>query len=101
MSGGSFGYLYRHDLIARRGDVARMFEALAELGFAGAAAETGKVLEHMQEISRLQAELEQVWKAVEYNQSGDWDAAQLGEALELWTRQKAERESVRLGRVDP
>ena len=96
MSGGSRNYVYRQDLIAHRADVSAVFDDLTALGYRDAAYWTAEVLGHMQAIGNLQAELEQVWKAVEYYRSGDWTAEQVKEAVEVWGAKKSESERVRL-----
>jgi len=96
MSGGSRNYVYRQDLIAHRADVSAVFDDLKELGHTAAAYWTAEVLAHMTQIATLQAELEHVWKAVEYYRSGDWTAEQVKEAVEAWGAKKSESEHVRL-----
>ena len=82
MSGGSFNYLCRQDLVPARGEVENMLVALREYPESAAAVrQTELVIEHMNAIATLQSSLGEVWKAVEWNHSGDWGSDVVSEAL--------------------
>lgn len=79
MSGGSFNYLYRattDELLNRLYDLEDMADALAHDGFVDAAKETYGVLYDCRAFeARMEAHTQRlapVWKAVEWERSGDW-----------------------------
>jgi hypothetical protein len=90
MSGGSYDYLCwvqdLEEVNAKRAQLREMADRLAALGYAqDAAAETEELLVLLQQWEvRAQVRvkrLAQVWKAVEWWDSGDWSEDQVREAL--------------------
>jgi hypothetical protein len=89
VSGGSYNYLYLHTqgLEAQRGDIEAMRDRLLELeeqrvpGAAVAGFKTRMVLEHLKLAERHAQALKDVWRAVEWRDSSDYDDDQLHEAL--------------------
>lgn len=89
MSGGSYNYLCTKDvdeLTPHNDDLAHMIERLDGIGWAtAAAANTRAVRDKLRafhdEIQALLTDLEPVWHAVEWRDSGDWDDDQLRAAL--------------------
>lgn len=89
MSGGSYNYLYAHTggLEAQRGDIRAMRDRLQELeeqgvpGAARAARETRMVLNHLKLAEEHAQALSEVWRAVEWRDSGDYGDDQVNEAL--------------------
>ena len=78
MSGGSYNYLYckdSYDIHERRNELNEMRDRLTELGYLDAAKETESVTLMLDSFEvRLQARLDrlnQVWKSVEWCDSGD------------------------------
>lgn len=84
MSGGSFNYLYDRDLVELKHTVRQMQGELAALGLEDAAARTGMILARMDQIESIQAEMRDVWKAVEWLKSGDWGVDFVEEAVRAW-----------------
>jgi hypothetical protein len=89
MSGGSFDYLGLSsdldDLLAKIPQLERMRDELAARGARDAALETGHLLATLAQwevLARIACErLSPVWKAVEWNASGDWGPDRLDAAL--------------------
>jgi hypothetical protein len=90
MSGGSYNYLYADDLAGdlptRRADIERMRDQLATYPDGEhAAAATQHILDLLDHayrtIGEAQDRLENVWRAVEWSQSGDGAPDQVTEAL--------------------
>ncbi|MCW2720703.1 hypothetical protein [Pseudonocardia sp.] len=74
MSGGSYNYLYCHvrGLEEQRGDLESMVDRLAGLGYATeAAAASRHVLDLLDQAEAAAQKLEDVWRAVEWWDSGD------------------------------
>lgn len=94
MSGGSFNYLCYaepEELFNKRADLKAMVEALSNLGYTDAAAETETItliLNHFE--ARMRARLERltpVWKAMEWVQSGDSGPEYLGEEIARYRKE--------------
>jgi hypothetical protein len=90
MSGGSYNYLCRaqdlEDINGKRATLREMADRLAGLGYAqDAAAETEELLVLLQQWEvRAQVRikrLSEVWKAVEWLDSGDYGEGEVREAL--------------------
>jgi hypothetical protein len=88
MSGGSFNYLcYAEpdELFRKREDLRNMVEALTELGHVDAAKETESVLlvlNHFEARMRARMDrLNEVWRSVEWVQSGDSAPSRVDEAI--------------------
>jgi hypothetical protein len=73
MSGGSYNYLcYRsHGLDVQRGDVVAMADRLFQLGHVAEAEATRRCLDLLDQAEAAATVLEDVWKAVEWADSGD------------------------------
>jgi len=84
MSGGSFNYLYMAELTQMQGFVESMRDRLKKLGQPEAAARTDCVVQRMREIDALQVELETIWRAVEWHDSGDSGKEAVDEAIAKW-----------------
>lgn len=84
MSGGSFNYLFQAELTLMQGLVEAMRDRLRDLGQPEAAARTDCVVQRMREINDLQVELETIWRAVEWQTSGDAGVAAVDEAVAKW-----------------
>lgn len=90
MSGGSYNYLYCHasGLEAQRGDIEAMRDRLQGLegskapGAAKAARATRMVLNHLKLAEDHAQQLAEVWRAVEWRDSGDWGDDELLGALQ-------------------
>ena len=79
MSGGSFNYLCWKEiseLMANRDTLTSMADRLLEMGYKDAAKETLKFLYTLEQaetrLETMRERLEEVWKAVEWFDSGDW-----------------------------
>lgn len=74
MSGGSYNYLcYRsRGLSEQRGDAEAMAARLFQLGHVAEAAATRHCLDLLDQAEAAATVLEDVWKAVEWADSGDW-----------------------------
>lgn len=94
MSGGSYNYLYRAaetddvtQLVQQIGDLQAMKDRLDELaaqevpGAAYGAYMTRVALAHLRRSQHTARRLVEIWHAVEWLDSGDWDMAQAREAL--------------------
>lgn len=88
MSGGSFNYLYRQDLVPKLILLRVMVDVLREYGYEDAANRTLEVVKHMEAIELLQGELKDVWQAVEWVVSGDSLPEDLAEAVKDWKEKK-------------
>lgn len=87
MSGGSFDYMFIkecHRLVEAQGDLIRMKEELERLGFKDAATKTAVILHMIHLIEQIQAEMADVWQAVEWYCSSDWDEEQVEVAVDKW-----------------
>ncbi|MEV5944407.1 hypothetical protein [Streptomyces sp. NPDC051994] len=85
MSGGSYNYLFCHvrGLEEQRGDLEEMAKRLAELAYAqGAAEATRRVMALLDQAEAASQELAEVWRAVEWWDSGDYGEDQVREAIE-------------------
>ncbi|MBD0743589.1 hypothetical protein [Streptomyces sp. CBMA152] len=85
MSGGSYNYLHTHagGLEDQRGDIEAMAKCLAGLPYAERVAEaTRRVMALLDEAEAAAQELADVWKAVEWWDSGDWDENDVREVIE-------------------
>ena len=75
MSGGSYNYLCHadsSDIGNSTEDLQKMSNRLIELGFPDVATDTQSVLNHLKEISNIIDKISEVWKSVEWMDSGDW-----------------------------
>lgn len=84
MSGGSYNYLcYRPDgLEQQRGDLEAMAKRLAGLPYAQKATEaTRNVMVFLDQAEAAAQVLAEVWRAVEWWDSGDFDEDQVREAI--------------------
>lgn len=84
MSGGSYNYLCYHSdsLSEHRSDLESMAERIEGLAYAGqAAADTRRVLALLDEAQRLAGHLADVWRAVEWWDSGDYGEDQVVEEM--------------------
>lgn len=96
MSGGSYNYLCHKDapeIVEAQGDLQEMADRLARLGYAeDAAVETTEVLlEVRQAMVRINARigrLREVWRAVEWWDSGDIREGGVRLALENYRKEK-------------
>lgn len=77
MSGGSFDYLSIKDideLANCRETIKRMAETIEKyVHDSEAAKQTQKIYDLFEEAERIKSGLENVWYAVEWAESGDWD----------------------------
>ena len=82
MSGGSYDYLFiAEDLFDRYHTIEAMRDRLAELGHVGAAADTQRVLDGLDQAKSQAKSLSEVWRAVEWLDSGDSGEDQVAEAV--------------------
>lgn len=88
MSGGSFNYLYRQDLVPRLILLRVMADVLREQGYEDAANRTMEVVEHMNAIELIHRELRDIWQAAEWMVSGDSLLENLAEAVQAWKEKK-------------
>lgn len=75
MSGGAYDYLCLKEtggVIDNIDEVARMAVRLKELGHDDLAFKTQKIIDAAEELEKQIDELRNVWKAVEWYDSGDW-----------------------------
>lgn len=89
MSGGSYNYLFLHSrgLDCQRGDLEEMGKRLAGLDFAQDAAEaTRRVLALLDQAEAASQKLAEVWRAVEWWDSGDSGQDQVRESVIEYNR---------------
>ena len=84
MSGGSFNYLCHAELTERKQTVMEMRDELHRLGYHDAALATDGVVAAMNQIEAAQRNLADVWHAVEWLCSCDWDEDSVAEVLAKW-----------------
>ncbi|MNL35836.1 hypothetical protein D3C87_1578880 [compost metagenome] len=58
-----------------------MIERLKELGFYDIARESQLVLEHVKKTDTMIDKLSEIWKAIEWIDSGDWDLQSVNEEI--------------------
>jgi hypothetical protein len=90
MSGGSHNYLYSRasdEMCGLASEIEQMADAIGD-GFPSARARTSRVALLLREAATEAVRLSDLWKAVEWHQSGDWgryrvrsEAAKAGEHL--------------------
>lgn len=97
MSGGSYNYLCDVDglaeLIGKKHDLAEMADRLKDLGYAGnaamATAHLALMLTHWETIVGAHIkDLREVWHAVEWWDSADWDEDQVRDAIVEYASQR-------------
>lgn len=84
MSGGSYNYLCQadhSDIGNKTEDLQEMIERLKELGFYDIARESQLVLEHVKKTDPMIDKLSEIWKAVEWMDSGDGDLQSVNEEI--------------------
>ena len=94
MSGGSFNYLYCKenigDLLYHTDDLDDMREALIKYGYEDIAKDTQRLIEYIKSaevrVTVLAKNLQGVFKAVEYYESGDWGKETMLSKLEEYRR---------------
>lgn len=94
MSGGSFNYLYCKenidDLLYHTDDLDDMREALIKYGYEDIAKDTQRLIEYIKSaevrVTVLAKNLQGVFKAVEYYESGDWGEETMLSKLEEYRR---------------
>lgn len=84
MSGGSYDYLYAAELTNARGNLERMRNRLHGLGHHNAALRTSQVLAAFAHANTIQQQLCEVWRAVEWIDSGDCIPGDELHSLEAW-----------------
>lgn len=85
VSGGSYDHLHsRLENLGVAGDISRMADRLRNSGYADAADATMQVLS-------LPPSLAEVWRAVEWADSGDSDEEDVREAVVAWRADRASR----------
>lgn len=85
MSGGSFNYMYTHVKPLTEYPLERMATLLEGLEWAGSAgAETRRCLRLIEEADAVAETLTDVWHAIEWWYSGDWNQADAREVVEPW-----------------
>jgi hypothetical protein len=82
VSGGSYGYLCfavgdASELASKGVELARMEARLREAGYRHAARQTRAVLDLLAAAEHAAGPLEDVWKAVEWRDSGEWGDEQM------------------------
>jgi hypothetical protein len=85
MSGGSFNSLHRYRLAqGRRDDIEAMIARLDALGHDGpwAGQQTRHVLTLIDDANQRIEQLDEVWRAVERQDTGDYDPDQVTEAID-------------------
>jgi hypothetical protein len=94
VSGGSYDYLFAsfpEQLSVRLEDIQRMAQRLDALGHKKAAADTQRVVQALQNASRLATkDLREMWRCVEWLDSSDYSAEQVAASARDY-----ERENVR------
>jgi hypothetical protein len=96
VSGGAYNYLCFADgldgLAERREDLESMADRLARLPWAtGAAAETAELVSRLREIDALSenlSDLRQVWRAIEWWDSGDYGEAQAPGPVDIYVAER-------------
>lgn len=94
MSGGSYNYLCFHGdaLSEHRGDLEAMARRLEGLPWAAqAAAATRECLRNLAGAEQLAAALSEVWRAVEWWDSGDWGEASVRREVDAFTHPQGRR----------
>jgi hypothetical protein len=86
VSGGSYGYLCfaaadAAELGGKREELERMEKRLREAGYRHAARQTRTVSDLLDAAELAASELERVWHAVEWCDSGDWGDEQVAEVV--------------------
>jgi hypothetical protein len=86
MSGGSYNYLYCYvnGLEEQRGDIEAMAERLESSSYYAAARATRNVLILLDSAQRAAGALEDVWRAVEWADSGDSGEDAVKKAVEAF-----------------
>ncbi len=84
MSGGSFDYLCHQDceLSSYTHQIVAMRDQLRKDGYEDAAKRTDYVLQHLEKAQRVASELKDVWQAMEWWKSCDWNEDELRAAAE-------------------
>lgn len=99
MSGGSFDYLFdasTADLFDgnRRDSLHEMVAELRRLGHDEAAQATESLLSIIEvahtEVETKAGKLRAIWKAAEWNRSGDWDEGDVAQAVEAYRKKQSE-----------
>lgn len=75
MSGGSYNYLYyadSSDIGNKISDMQDMIDRLNNLGHHHLAMDTQLIINKIKDIDFMLDKIREVWKAVEYCDSGDW-----------------------------
>lgn len=90
VSGGAYNYLYIEaceggDLGSRRHDIADMERRLQSSGYYAAARSTREVARMLDAAGRIAESLRDVWKAVEWADSGDSSEERVREAVEKFS----------------
>lgn len=100
MSGGSYDYLYARqieDFVRNTENIRRMMARLDALGYKDASIETGKFIAELEKLvaslEARQAELADIWQAVEWRDSGDWGPEDIAKAVEEWREKKRLQET--------
>jgi hypothetical protein len=84
MSGGSYNYLCHadsSDIGFKTEELKDMANRLAELGFTEEANETKDILEHINKTDSMISEITNLWKAIEWMDSGDWGIEEVKEEI--------------------
>ncbi len=84
MSGGSYNYLYSKDLDENEDDIERLVERLRMLGHDDAAARAAHAAASLRRADEIRREMQDVWQAVEWNESGDWGEESVAKAVKRW-----------------
>lgn len=85
MSGGSYNYLCyadHSDIGNKTEDLQEMIDRLKELCFEDIANESYLVLEHIKKTDKMINKLSEIWKAVEWMDSGDWGLENVNQEIE-------------------
>jgi len=84
MSGGTYNYLCllnASELFGNIDELDKMYERLVELGYINAANETKNIIELYNSVNSKMGGLQQVWRAIEWLDSGDSGVEEITAAI--------------------
>lgn len=87
MSGGSYNYLYHadsSDIGNKIDDLKDMINRLSELGFEQACKDSQNILDTVKQLDSMIDNISNVWKSVEYMDSGDWGIEEVKDEIEKY-----------------
>lgn len=91
MSGGSYNYLYHadsSDIGNKIDDLKDMIARLSKLGFKQASKDSQSILNNIKQLDADIEKISNVWKSVEYMDSGDWGIDEVKDEIEKYINLK-------------